>query len=1143
MADIKLFKLAAEINISKDTIVEYLQGKGFSVENKPITKLNDAMVDAVYDKFKKEKRAAEVQRTKIQSIKSIKKPDTSESDAKNNDREYDNYVEPQTKQDVSAPAPEPIKEVTTKQETTKSEVSSQVQEVKVEAKPTENTEKAEAQKATKAKTVKKTETSDSTNKIEENTESKLSEKPNKKEEPSKAEETKPIIQESAPTPVVEKKVQKEEESVIIPAPRPADEYLPKVGEKIDLSKFGSQGRPGMQRERDKQRGDFRGGNRDDNRGNREGANRDNRDNRGNREGANRESGFRGRDGERRPVGDTRFVKNERVNDKNKDNNFRKEKKESNIPQLDVKRYSAKPQGQNDQQQRPPRTNQDGKPFESRNQQGRNQDNRNQDNRNQENRGAGDPNDPKKKRKRKIVEVDANSDNKQNLKGLTIVGKINLPGGQRPQQQGEQRGRYNDRNNQNNQNRKPGERPNFENRGERPRYQPPANLEDVKRSFGPDAPKGGAKAPALAAKGKKKRSIKDSISEVDVNRAIKETLSGMDENSSSYRARMKQKKKQERAEKEQRIQDEIDRENAILQLSEFVTTSDLAALINISPNEIILKCMQLGLMVSINQRLDKDTITLIADDYGIQVEFLDEKASQIIEDEPDSEETLITRPPIVTIMGHVDHGKTSLLDYIRKTSVVAGESGGITQHIGAYMVEAGGKQITFLDTPGHEAFTAMRARGAQVTDLVVLVVAADDNVMPQTIEAISHSKAANVPIVVAINKMDKPDAKPDRVKQQLADYDVLVEEWGGKNQAVEISAKFGNNVDKLLEAILLEAEVLDLKANPDRLARGTVIEAHMDKGLGAVSTIVVQKGTLKVGDAFVAGSSFGKVRAMFDERGKKLDEATPSHPARIIGFDAMPTAGDTFISLKTEVEARVIANERKQLKREQEFRQVRMVTLDQISAEIQIGGVKDLYLIIKADVSGSVEALADSLIKLSHDEVRINILHKGVGSITESDVNLAKASGAIVVAFHTNPTPKARRLADDEEVEIRQYEIIYDCINDIQLALEGMLRPVISEVVTGTVEVRQVFKISKIGSIAGCYVTNGKVNRNDKIKVLRDGFSIFTGGLKSLKREKDDAKDVNEGFECGILIDGFNDIAPGDIIECYKITETKRTLKK
>lgn len=778
-------------------------------------------------------------------------------------------------------------------------------------------------------------------------------------------------------------------------------------------------------------------------------------------------------------------------------------------------------------------------------------------------------DAKKKRKKRIMEVEYEAGAMPQLRGLTVVGKIEVPsrreeGGRygRPdrnakksgdRQQSPQGGerRSDDRRSDDRRQNRPASG-NQQSIGERLRAKgqegglglAPAKTED-------DADKGAKKnlrpAPVKDAKGldkkkKKKKSIRETITEEDVTRAIRETLSGMEDSGSGFRNKLKQKKKMEREEKEARRIEEIQRESTILRLTEFVTTADLAALMGTTAAEIIVKCMSLGLMVSINQRLDKDTITLIADDYGFQVEFLDEQAAQEITDIEDAEDTLIARPPIVTIMGHVDHGKTSLLDYIRKANVVAGESGGITQHIGAYHVDLpDGRTIAFLDTPGHEAFTAMRARGAQVTDIVVLVVAADDNVMPQTIEAISHAQAANVPIVVALNKIDKEDANPDRVKQQLADRGVLVEEWGGKYQCAEISAKKGINIEGLMEKILLEAEILNLKANPNRIARGTVIESHLDKGKGVLATVMVQKGTLAIGDAFVAGIYSGRVRAMFDERGNRVEKAGPSVPVQVSGFDGAPQAGDLFAVLEQETEARAIATKRQQLKREQTFKQMRPTTLDEISQDILRGGTKELRLIIKGDVSGSLEALSDSLQKLSRDEAKVTILHKGVGPISESDVMLAAASSAVVVGFHVSPTAQARKSAENEGVDIRLYTIIYDCINEIQMALEGLLSPEIKEEIVGTAEIRQVFKISKVGTVAGCYVTSGKINRNDRVRVLRDGFPVYNSTLSALKRFKDDVREVDTNYECGMSINGFNDMQVGDIIEAYKQVEVKRKL--
>ncbi len=777
----------------------------------------------------------------------------------------------------------------------------------------------------------------------------------------------------------------------------------------------------------------------------------------------------------------------------------------------------------------------------------------------------DSKDQKKKRKKRIMEVEYEAGAMPQLRGLTVVGKIDVPSRR------EEGGRYGrpDRNakkggDRQQQQQGGGERRDDDRRQNRPSSGNQQSIGERLRAKGQegglglapakteeDKDKGAKKnlrpAPVKDAKGldkkkKKKKSIRETITEEDVTRAIRETLSGMEDSGAGFRNKLKQKKKMEREEKEARRIEEIQRESTILRLTEFVTTADLAALMGTTAAEIIVKCMSLGLMVSINQRLDKDTITLIADDYGFQVEFLDEQAAQEIIDIEDAEDTLVSRPPIVTIMGHVDHGKTSLLDYIRKANVVAGESGGITQHIGAYHVDLpDGRTIAFLDTPGHEAFTAMRARGAQVTDIVVLVVAADDNVMPQTIEAISHAQAANVPIVVALNKIDKEDANPDRVKQQLADRGVLVEEWGGKYQCAEISAKKGINIEGLMEKILLEAEILNLKANPDRIARGTVIEAHLDKGKGVLATVMVQKGTLSIGDAFVAGIYSGRVRAMFDERGNRVEKAGPSVPVQVSGFDGAPQAGDLFAVLEQETEARAIATKRQQLKREQTFKQMRPTTLDEISQDILRGGTKELRLIIKGDVSGSLEALSDSLQKLSRDEAKVTILHKGVGPISESDVMLAAASSAVVVGFHVSPTSQARKSAENEGVDIRLYTIIYDCINEIQMALEGLLSPEIKEEITGAAEIRQVFKISKIGTVAGCYVTSGKIHRNDRVRVLRDGFPVYNSTLSALKRFKDDVREVDTNYECGMSINGFNDIQVGDIIEAYKQVEVKRKL--
>ena len=646
---------------------------------------------------------------------------------------------------------------------------------------------------------------------------------------------------------------------------------------------------------------------------------------------------------------------------------------------------------------------------------------------------------------------------------------------------------------------------------------------------------------VAAK-KKKRVKRFEIDEKDVKEAIRKTLLSMDDSTMSGRALQRKKKRREREAEQEKQLELKSLEQKKIKVNEYIAVNELANLMNVPVGDVISKCIELGLMVSINQRLDIDTITLVADEFGFEVELEEEYTSEVLEDIPDDPETLKPRPPVITIMGHVDHGKTSLLDYIRSTNVVAGEAGGITQHIGAYRVDVGdNKFITFLDTPGHEAFTAMRARGAQLTDIVVIVVAADDAVMPQTVEAINHAQAANVPMVIAINKIDKPGANSEKIKQQLADRNVLVEEWGGKFQCVEISAKSGKNVDSLLEKLLLEAELLDLKANPDREARGAVVESELDKGRGITGTILVQKGTLKIGDSFVAGIYHGKVRAMFDERGNKVTEVFPSTPVLVLGFEGAPQAGDVFIVVESEREARDISIRRQQLKREQDQKQVRHITLDEIAKRINIGGVKELALIVKGDVDGSVEALSDSLMKLSNEEVVVRVIHKGVGGISESDVLLASASDAIIVGFHVRPNLNARKLAENQNVDIRLYNVIYDAINEVKSALEGLLSPVISEEVVATLEVRDTFKVPKFGTVAGCYVLEGKISRNSKIRLIRDGIVIQEGEIGSLRRFKDDVREVDSGYECGLNIANYNDIKVGDVIEAYKFIETKKKL--
>ena len=643
--------------------------------------------------------------------------------------------------------------------------------------------------------------------------------------------------------------------------------------------------------------------------------------------------------------------------------------------------------------------------------------------------------------------------------------------------------------------------------------------------------------------KKKKRKKNKVDEKDVEAAIRETLAKMEESKTAGQERQSRRKKK-RAEREAEEQEAAEAEDQnVLEVQEFISAHELADLMEVEVAEVIKTCLSLGLMVSINQRLDMDTITLVASEFGFTVEKLEEfQAEELEDDEEESTAEKLPRAPIVTIMGHVDHGKTSLLDYVRSANVVAGEAGGITQHIGAYEVVLTDKRkITFLDTPGHEAFTAMRARGAQVTDIVVIVVAADDSVMPQTVEAINHAQAAGVPIIIAINKVDKPDANPMRIKTQLSEKNILIEEWGGKYQCVELSAKTGANVDQLLEKILLEADVMELKAPVATRCKGTVIESRLDKGRGATATVLVEEGTLTIGEPFLCGIYAGRIKAMYDERGNQLEQVGPSTPVQLIGFDGTPQAGDKFVVTKSEKVARDLALRRQQLKREQEHRRVRFITLDEISKQVRLGKVQNLPIVLKGDVDGSVEALSDSILRLSTQEVKVDIIHRGVGVITESDVLLAAASGAIIIGFHVRPNLNARKLAEKETIDIRYYNIIYDCIEDIRKALEGLLEPEFEDKVTGTVEIREVFKISKVGSVAGCMVQDGKINRTQPIRVLRDGEVVYEGKLGSLKRFKDDAREVLAGFECGLTIENFNDIKVGDVIECYEKIETKRTL--
>ena len=641
---------------------------------------------------------------------------------------------------------------------------------------------------------------------------------------------------------------------------------------------------------------------------------------------------------------------------------------------------------------------------------------------------------------------------------------------------------------------------------------------------------------------KKPVVKAEVSDEDVAKQVKETLARLT-NKTKNKAAKYRKEKRENVQNRLMEQEEMEQEDSkILKLTEFVTANELASMMDIPVTQVIATCMSLGIMVSINQRLDAETINLVAEEFGYKTEYVSAEVAQAITEEEDNEEDLQPRAPIVTVMGHVDHGKTSLLDYIRKANVIAGEAGGITQHIGAYNVKLeDGRHITFLDTPGHEAFTAMRARGAKVTDIAIIIVAADDNVMPQTKEAINHAMAAGVPIVFAINKVDKPHANPDKIKEELAAMNFLVEEWGGKYQSQDISAKKGTGVHDLLEKVLLEAEMLDLKANPDRKATGSIIESSLDKGRGYVATMLVANGTLKMGDIVLAGTSYGKVKAMFNERNQRIKEAGPSEPVLILGLNGAPAAGDTFHVIDTEQEARDIANKREQLQREQGLRTQKLLTLDEVGRRLALGDFHELNVIVKGDVDGSVEALSDSLIKLSTEQVQVNVIHKGVGQISESDVTLAAASDAIIVGFQVRPSSSAGKLAEQEGVDIRKYSVIYDAIEEVKAAMEGMLAPTLKEQITATIEVREVFNITKVGLVAGAMVKTGKVKRSDKARLIRDGIVVFTGAINALKRFKDDVKEVGTNFECGISLTNCNDIKVGDIIEAYEEVEVKQTL--
>ncbi|UII21917.1 translation initiation factor IF-2 [Fulvivirga ligni] len=740
----------------------------------------------------------------------------------------------------------------------------------------------------------------------------------------------------------------------------------------------------------------------------------------------------------------------------------------------------------------------------------------------------EPKEEKAPPKQEVIEAKADK-----LKGLKVVGKIELPverkrdkpvasSDDRKEQKKKKRPRKriprDNNNNQgggNNNNNNNNNNSNNNNRG--------GNRHNNKR--------GGA------------RVEKEEPSDKEIQDKIKATLaklSGNKKKSSGSKYRREKRSAMAEAKEEQMLQEE--QESKILRVTEFISANDLASLMDVSVNDVISACMGLGMFVSINQRLDAESITVIADEFGYNVEFTNADEDLEVEVEEDAEEDLRDRAPIVTIMGHVDHGKTSLLDYIRSSKVTAGEAGGITQHIGAYdVLTESGHKIAFLDTPGHEAFTAMRARGAQVTDIVIIVVAADDDVMPQTKEAINHAQVAGVPIVIAINKIDKPNANPDKVRESLSQINILTEDWGGKYQSQEISAKTGQGVEELLEKVLLEAELLELKANPERKAVGTVIEASLDKGRGYVATMLVQNGTLTVGDVLLAGAYYGRVKAMFDHTGTRMEKAGPSTPILMLGLDGAPQAGDKFNVMDSDREAREIANKREQIQREQNIRTKKHITLDEIGRRLAIGSFKELNVIVKGDVDGSVEALSDSLLKLSTEEIQVNIIHKGVGQISESDVLLASASDAVIVGFQVRPSGSAKRLAENEEIEIRLYSIIYDAINDVKDAMEGMLDPEVEEVIVGNVEVRDVFKISKVGTVAGCMVTDGYIKRNNPIRLIRDGIVVYSGEMGQLKRFKDDVTEVKNGYECGMSIKNFNDIKVGDVVESYEERETKRTL--
>lgn len=710
---------------------------------------------------------------------------------------------------------------------------------------------------------------------------------------------------------------------------------------------------------------------------------------------------------------------------------------------------------------------------------------------------------------------------EKLKGLSVVGKIDLPEKKQPKK------------------KKPvasSSDPDADTRKKRKRIKKDTSRVDVEgdERSGKRKDKGGKR---------KRRPSRPEVSEEDVQKQIKDTLAKLTTKGSKSKASKYRREKRDTF--QQRLQEEEEQhelDKKVLKVTEFVSVNELASMMDVPPTEVIQTCMNLGLFVSINQRLDAETMALVADEFGFTVEFISADVLDVIAEEDDPEDTLVPRPPIVTVMGHVDHGKTKLLDYIRSANVVAGEAGGITQHIGAYGVELeDNRKITFLDTPGHEAFTAMRARGAQITDVAIIVVAADDGVKPQTVEAINHAAAAGVPIVFAINKVDRPTANPEKIKEELANMNYMVEDWGGKYQSQEISALKGLNVDELLEKVLLEAELLELKANPEKRAVGTIIESTLDKGRGNVATMLVEAGTLEMGDIVIAGHYYGHVKAMFNERGHKIEKAGPSTPVMILGLNGSPQAGDRFNVMGSDREAKEIATKREQLQREQELRTKKHITLDEIGRRIAIGNFQELNVIVKGDVDGSVEALSDSLIKLSTDEIQVNIKHKAVGQISESDILLAAASNAVVIGFQVRPSLSARRVAEKEQIDIRLYSIIYDAIEEVRAAMEGMLSPEIKEEIVATLEVLEVFKITKVGTIAGCMVKEGKIRRTSKIRLIRDGIVVYTGELGSLKRFKDDAKEVVTGLECGLNIENFNDIKVGDVVEAYEETEVKKTL--